>query len=592
MLAQPRRRTGAPAVSRSAHGAHLPRRRPDRHRLPPSRRHRPRPGARGLRHVPGRTGRDACATACRWAWTRRRSTPSSSPTPTSTTAACCRCWSARGSAAGSCAPPRPRSSRGWCCSTRRGSRRSSPSGRRAASGATRSARRRDEARDERLFEEARRAGRRGRREPRRPGPRGAAARRRPRGGAGPRRPALHRGRRRARRCRCFAPIPYGAEHEVAQGVHVTLLDAGPHPGLVHRPDAADARPAAGATPIVVFSGDLGRPGTPILRDPTPVDEADIVAVRVAPTAGASTRPPTTSIEMLATVVRETAARKGVLLIPSFAIGRTQEIVWELHRLVEAGRIPQLPLYLDSPMAKSASDIYRAHPEAYDEETAALLRAHDAPLDYPGQHVVQNVAGVRADRADATAVRDRRVQRDAHRRAVRGPRGAAARRPVGDDPVRGLPGRGHARRAPDARRGDRADQRARDAGPGDDPVARRVLRPRRRAGAARLAGRLHPRPASRATRACRRTCTWSTATRPRSRRWRPRWRRWGCRWTCRPGTRPSRWTSSQPPLARRGADPLSRPPAPRLGCRVCAVGRAEAPLPVSWRPCRCCCSSSR
>ena len=82
-------------------------------------------------------------------------------------------------------------------------------------------------------------------------------------------------------------------------------------------------------------------------------------------------------------------RRGVLLIPSFAIGRTQEIVWELHRLVGAGRIPQLPLYLDSPMASHASDIYRAHPEAYDEETAALLAAHEAPLDYPGQHVVQN-----------------------------------------------------------------------------------------------------------------------------------------------------------------------------------------------------------
>ena len=58
--------------------------------------------------------------------------------------------------------------------------------------------------------------------------------------------------------------------------------------------------------------------------------------------------------------------------------------------MEAGRIPQLPLYLDSPMAKAASDIYRAHPEAYDEETAQLLREHHAPLDYPGQHVVQNV----------------------------------------------------------------------------------------------------------------------------------------------------------------------------------------------------------
>ena len=80
----------------------------------------------------------------------------------------------------------------------------------------------------------------------------------------------------------------------------------------------------------------------------------------------------------------------MLLIPSFAIGRTQEIVWALSRLLDAGRIPDIPLYLDSPMAKSASEVYRGHPEAFDDETNALLRTHDAPLDYPGQHIVQNV----------------------------------------------------------------------------------------------------------------------------------------------------------------------------------------------------------
>ncbi len=103
-------------------------------------------------------------------------------------------------------------------------------------------------------------------------------------------------------------------------------------------------------------------------------------------------------------MRETVKRKGVLLIPSFAIGRTQEIVWELHRLRGRGRIPQLPLYLDSPMASHASDIYRAHPEAYDEETAALLAAHESPLDFPGQTIIQNVQeSERIQRASAPYV---------------------------------------------------------------------------------------------------------------------------------------------------------------------------------------------
>jgi len=184
----------------------------------------------------------------------------------------------------------------------------------------------------------------------------------------------------------FAPIPYGAETEVAQGVHITLLDAG-HilgSGMVRM---RLARPGGGRDTVVVFSGDLGRPGTPILRDPTSIDAADFVICE-STYGGREHEAAEQSVETLANVVRETAARKGVLLIPSFAIGRTQEIVWELHRLVDAGRIPQMPLFLDSPMAKSASDVYRNHPEAYDAETAALLAAKEDPLDYPGQRIVR------------------------------------------------------------------------------------------------------------------------------------------------------------------------------------------------------------
>ena len=182
-------------------------------------------------------------------------------------------------------------------------------------------------------------------------------------------------------------IPYGSEHEVAQGLHVTLVDAGHILGssIVRMRLTA---PGGGRDTIVVFSGDLGRPGTPILRDPTTMSEADVVLCE-STYGGREHEAAEAAIAKLAEVVGEAARKKGVLLIPSFAIGRTQELVWELGRLVEAGRIPELPLYLDSPMAKAASDIYRAHPEAYDEETATLLRDHHAPLDYPGQHVVQN-----------------------------------------------------------------------------------------------------------------------------------------------------------------------------------------------------------
>ncbi|MFN8631352.1 MAG: MBL fold metallo-hydrolase [Chloroflexota bacterium] len=186
----------------------------------------------------------------------------------------------------------------------------------------------------------------------------------------------------------FHVIPYAAETEVAPGIHITLLDAG-HilgSGMVRM---RLARTTGGRDTVVVFSGDLGRPGTPILRDPTPIDAADFVICE-STYGGREHEAAEQAIEGLASVVRDTVARKGVLLIPSFAIGRTQEIVWELHRLLDAGRIPQLPVFLDSPMAKSASEVYRNHPEAYDEETAALLRAKEDPLDFPGQRVVRTV----------------------------------------------------------------------------------------------------------------------------------------------------------------------------------------------------------
>src|SRR6267143_4223118 len=80
---------------------------------------------------------------------------------------------------------------------------------------------------------------------------------------------------------------------------------------------------------------------------------------------------------------------GLVLRASFAVGRTQDMVWELDRLLAADRIPNLPLYLDSPMASKATDIYRRHPEYFDEEMRALLARKDDPLDYPGATVTND-----------------------------------------------------------------------------------------------------------------------------------------------------------------------------------------------------------
>jgi len=191
----------------------------------------------------------------------------------------------------------------------------------------------------------------------------------------------------------FRPVHYGEEIEVAPGVHVTYVDAGHILGsAIIRLRVSDRED--GEERIIVCSGDLGRPGTPILRDPTPLIDADYVLVE-STYGGREHEPGDEAIRVLAETIRMVAEANGVLLVPSFAIGRTQEVVWQLDRLIERGEIPLLPLYLDSPMASKASDIYRRHLEDYDEETARLLREGASPLDYPNQTVTNEVAASRA-----------------------------------------------------------------------------------------------------------------------------------------------------------------------------------------------------
>jgi Cft2 family RNA processing exonuclease len=179
----------------------------------------------------------------------------------------------------------------------------------------------------------------------------------------------------------FRGVDYDAQLDIAPGIQAVFQDAG------HILGSAMIRVHAalpgGDERTLLFSGDLGRPNTPIIRDPTIQTSADYVLVE-STYGGREHEPGDEAIRILAETVRLVADHKGVLLVPSFAIGRTQEVVWQLDRMIERGEIPLLPLYLDSPMASKATDVFRHHPEAYDEETAKLLRQGETPLDYPLQ----------------------------------------------------------------------------------------------------------------------------------------------------------------------------------------------------------------
>lgn len=196
----------------------------------------------------------------------------------------------------------------------------------------------------------------------------------------------------------FEVVHYGEPRVVAPGITATFEDAGHILGsAVIVLDVEEA----GRSRRLVFSGDLGRPGTPIIEDPTPITGGADFVICESTYGGRHHEPAADAVEQLADAVRETFDGHGVLLIPSFAVGRTQEIVWHLDRLLSAGEIPHVPLYLDSPMASLASDIYRRHPGYYDEETSRLLETGETPLDYPGATVADTV---RRSRAIATAPR--------------------------------------------------------------------------------------------------------------------------------------------------------------------------------------------
>ena len=320
-------------------------------------------------------------------------------------------------------------------------------------------------------------------------PRGAAAgpaTGHPHGGP---RAALRRGRRGGDRGALPAPRVRAAARG-RPGHHGHLPRCRPHPGLGHH----RARRGGGDGPPrrLVFSGDLGRPGTPIIRDPTTIDDGADYVIMESTYGGREHEPADEAIRLLAEIVRETASHRGVLLIPAFAIGRTQEIVWHLDRLLSAGQIPHLPLYLDSPMASLASDIYHRYPGYYDEETFAPAGGRRDAARLPGRAGHHEPGDLARHRAGAAADDHRGLERHAHRRPRRLPPAGAHRRPGRAAALRGLPGGGHA---------------------GRPPPGRRATRPPRRRRSARCAAGCGPSAASRPTRTSRSCSTgWATSRR--------------------------------------------------------------------------------
>lgn len=168
-------------------------------------------------------------------------------------------------------------------------------------------------------------------------------------------------------------LAYDSPFDVVPGVRATFTDAGHILGsasvVLECIEGAERR-------RIVFSGDVGRVGLPIIRDPAPPKGgADVVLLES--TYGNRDHPSVSGARAeLARVIRETAARGGKVLIPAFAVGRTQEIVYDLHVLAREGAIPEIPIYVDSPLAIDTTSVFAMHPEVFDQTEDLVRRVDD------------------------------------------------------------------------------------------------------------------------------------------------------------------------------------------------------------------------
>ena len=180
-------------------------------------------------------------------------------------------------------------------------------------------------------------------------------------------------------------IPYNKAFDVVPGIRCTYIDAG---HILGSASVLLDVTENGATKRLVFSGDIGRPGLSIIRDPVVPEGAD--AVIMESTYG--NRDHETVVDaraMLAEVVRNTAARGGRVLIPSFAVGRTQEVLYNLNGLSREGSIPEIPIYVDSPLATDTTTVFEMHPEVFDH-TENLVNEATNLFRFPHVHFTRSV----------------------------------------------------------------------------------------------------------------------------------------------------------------------------------------------------------
>ena len=183
------------------------------------------------------------------------------------------------------------------------------------------------------------------------------------------------------------PVPYHSPHILAPGLNYVSYDAGHILGssFVVLHEASN-----GSSVRLGFSGDIGRPNLPIIRDPESMPPAEYLILE-STYGGRLHKNVSHVINKLADVVNRTAGRGGRIIVPAFAVGRTQQLVLLLHQLTNQKRIPNIPIFVDSPLALNVTEVHRNHPECFDDETREYLLHHEDPFGFGRLQYIREVA---------------------------------------------------------------------------------------------------------------------------------------------------------------------------------------------------------
>jgi metallo-beta-lactamase family protein len=194
----------------------------------------------------------------------------------------------------------------------------------------------------------------------------------------------------------FQPVEFGITKKIAAGLSFRFVHAAHILGSSMVEVTIDLAGGASRPTRMLFTGDIGRvrdqhiaPGKVVHSGPEAGESADILVMES--TYGNRSHPKEDPRPALAELVRKTVARGGSLIVPAFAVERTQKFLFMLKELMESGQCPRVPVYCDSPMAIKAVEIFLKHTEEYSDETKRLIAQHGSPLDWPGVTFAQTAA---------------------------------------------------------------------------------------------------------------------------------------------------------------------------------------------------------